>query len=98
MRYAFVNSLFNSIMACLLEPRYYKGDGNPYELKHKFDEYRSAISPAKGIKGKLNAAYDDYKHNHDGNVNKRVLIIVGVLILLFLLIIGFDLSIFFPKS
>ena len=80
------------------KPRYYKGDGSPYELKHKFDEHRSTVDPAKGIKSKLNAALDDYKHNPDDNVNRRVLIIIGVLILLFLFIIGFDLSIFFPKS
>ncbi len=80
------------------KPRYYKGDGNPYELKHKFDEHRSTVNPAKGIKGKFNAAFDDYNHNQDDHVNRRVLIIVGVLVLLFLIIIGFDLSIFFPKS
>ncbi|WP_179346104.1 riboflavin synthase subunit beta [Winogradskyella ursingii] len=79
-------------------PRYYKGEGSPYELKHKFDEYRKTVSPAKGIKGKINAAVDDYKHNPDDSVNKRVLIIVGVLILLFLFIIDFDLSIFLPNS
>lgn len=80
------------------KPQYYKGDGNPYELKHKFDEHRTTVNPAKGIKGKLNAAIDDYKHNQDDNVNKRVLIIVGILIFLFLFAIGFDLSIFFPNS
>jgi len=79
------------------KPRYYKGEGSPYELKHKFDDYRTAIHPAKGIKGKLNAALDDYKHNQNDSVNKRVLIIVAVLIFLFLVIIGFDLSIFLPQ-
>jgi len=79
-------------------PRYYKGDGNPYELKHKFDDYRTTVNPAKGLKGKFNAAIDDYNHNRDENVNRRVLIIVGILVLLFLLIIGFDLSIFLPNS
>lgn len=76
-------------------PRYYKGEGNPYELKHKFDEYRKTVSPAKGIKGKFNQAFDDYKNNHNEFANKRVLIIIGVLILIFLFIIDFDLSIFF---
>ncbi len=80
------------------KPRYYKGEGNPYELKHRFDEHRTTVSPAKGIKGKINAAVDDYKYNPDDSVNRRVLIIVAILVLLFLLIIGFDLSIFFPKS
>ena len=80
------------------KPRYYKGDGNPYELKHKFDEYRSTTNPAKGIKGKLNAAIEDYKYNPDDNVNRRVLIIIAILVVLFLFIIGFDLSIFFPNN
>lgn len=76
-------------------PRFYDGEGNPYELKHKFDDYRKTVIPPKGIKGKLNQALDDYKYNPDENANRRVLIIVGVLILIFLIIIEFDLSIFF---
>ena len=32
------------------QPRYYKGEGNPYEIKHKFDKFRSTIDPKKGIK------------------------------------------------
>ncbi|WP_370000265.1 riboflavin synthase subunit beta [Winogradskyella sp.] len=80
------------------KPRFYKGEGNPYELKHKFDDYRKTVNPPKGIKGKWNAALDEYQNDKDANVNKCVLIIAGVLILLFLIVIGFDLSIFFPKS
>lgn len=79
------------------KPRYYKGEGSPYELKHKFDQHRTTVNPPKGIKAKWNAAMDDYQ-NRDENVNRRVLIIVGILILLFLLVIGFDLSIFLPNS
>lgn len=79
-------------------PRYYKGEGNPYEVKHKFDEYRTTVAPPKGLKGKFNAAMDDYKHNQDSNSNRRVLIIVAALILIFLILIEFDLSIFFPSS
>jgi len=80
------------------KPQYYKGDGSPFEVKHKFDDQRTTVNPAKGIKGKFNAAIDDYRHNQDDSVNKRVFIIVAVLVLLFLFIIGFDLSIFLPKS
>ncbi len=79
-------------------PRYYKGEGNPYEVKHKFDEFRTTVGPPKGLKGKFNAAMDDYKYNHDSNSNRRVLIIVAALILIFLILIEFDLSIFFPSS
>ena len=77
-------------------PRYYKGEGSPYELKHKFDEYRKTVNPSKGIKGKFNDAFDDYK-NRDETVNKRVFIIVGILVLIFLFIIDFDLSIFYKS-
>lgn len=80
------------------KPRYYKGEGNPYELKHKFDDYRKTVNPPKGIKGKLNAALDEYNNDRDDNVNRRVLIIAGILVLLFLILIGFDLSIFLPTS
>ena len=79
-------------------PRYYKGDGNPYELKHKFDEFRVTARNDKGLKTKLNNALDDYKNNHDrSGANRRIMIIVGVLILAFLFIIDFDLSIFFSN-
>nr|WP_299368766.1 riboflavin synthase subunit beta [Winogradskyella sp.] len=80
------------------KPRYYKGEGSPYELKHKFDKYRKTINPPKGIKGKLNAALDEYQNDRDDTVNRRVFIIAGILILLFLFLIGFDLSIFLPQS
>ncbi|GAB4160554.1 MAG: hypothetical protein Tsb0033_16630 [Winogradskyella sp.] len=80
------------------KPRFYKGDGSPYEVKHKFDDYRKTVNPPKGIKGKWNAALDEYQNDRDEGVNKRVFIIAGILILLFLLFIGFDLSIFFPQS
>lgn len=77
-------------------PRYYKGEGSPFEVKHKFDEYRTTVNSAKGIKGKFNAALEDYK-NRDDSVNKRVYIILAVLVLIFLFIIDFDLSIFYSS-
>ncbi|WP_053992250.1 hypothetical protein [Mangrovimonas sp. TPBH4] len=79
-------------------PRYYKGEGSPYELKHKFDDYRQTVGNNRGLKTKVNNAWEDYKNNPDTmGANKRVLIIVGILILIFLIIIDFDLSIFFSK-
>lgn len=80
-------------------PRYFddKGEGNPFEIKHKFDEYRKTVGSNKGLKTKFNDALDDLKNNPDSQVNRRVLIIVIVLILIFLFIIDFDLSIFFSK-
>lgn len=77
-------------------PRYYEGDGNPYEIKHKFDDYRKTLDKV-GLKGKFQNAWDDYK-TQDKSATNRILIIAGVLVLIFLIIIGFDLSIFFPKG
>ncbi|SDB46392.1 hypothetical protein SAMN03097699_1504 [Flavobacteriaceae bacterium MAR_2010_188] len=76
-------------------PRYYKGEGNPFEIKNRFDEHRVTSGSMGGFKTKLNNAVGDYKHvpDRDG-ANKRVLLIIGALILIFLFIIDFDLSIF----
>ena len=81
------------------KPRYFddKGEGNPFEIKHKFDEFRKTVGSNKGLKTKLNNALDDFKNNPDKEANKRILIIIGVLVLVFLFIIDFDLSIFFSK-
>ena len=80
-------------------PRYFddKGEGNPFEIKHKFDEFRTTVGSNKSLKTKFNNALDDLKNNPDKEVNKRVLIIVAILVLIFLFIIDFDLSIFFSK-
>ncbi len=80
------------------QPRYYKGDGNPYELKGKFDEYRTTVGKSKSLKGKLNAALDEFKNSKNGGFNPTILILVGVLTLIFLFIIDFDLSIFLLKN
>lgn len=79
------------------QPRFYKGEGNPYEIKHKFDDFRKATGNTKGLKGKVTNALDDYKHNPDTQANRRVLIIIAILVLAFLVFIGFDLSIFFKN-
>ena len=78
-------------------PRYYKGEGSPYEIKHKFDDFRTTVGDNKNLKQKFNNAVEELKHNPDEAANRRILIIVAVLVFLFLLIIGFDLSIFFPN-
>ena len=81
------------------KPRYFddKGEGNPFEIKHKFDEFRKTVGSNRGLKTKLNNALDDFKNNPNKEANKRILIIIGVLVLVFLFIIDFDLSIFFSK-
>ena len=77
-------------------PRYIEGEGSPYEIKHKFDDFRKTIGKTN-LKGKIENAVDDYR-TADPAVNKRIFIIVGILILIFLFIIGFDLSIFLPTG
>ncbi|WP_299435631.1 riboflavin synthase subunit beta [uncultured Maribacter sp.] len=77
-------------------PRFYddKGEGNPYEIEHKFDKYRSTVGRNRGLKRKFNNVLDDVKREGDRNLRKRMVIILVVLILIFLFIIDFDLSIF----
>ncbi|MAN59371.1 MAG: riboflavin synthase subunit beta [Flavobacteriaceae bacterium] len=81
------------------EPRYYKqeGEGSPFQIKHKFDEYRSTIGDPLGFKGKVKAALHDLKQGQDRRVNRTIFVIVALFILLFLFIIDFDLSIFFTE-
>lgn len=80
------------------KPRYYKGEGNPYEISHKFDQFRTTVGKNKGIKDKFSSAYDELKDIRQTGVNKTILLIVGILVLLFLWFIDFDLSIFLPKD
>ncbi|KAB1159835.1 riboflavin synthase subunit beta [Tenacibaculum aiptasiae] len=80
------------------KPRYYKGDGNPYEVKHKFDEFRSTVGKKKGLKKKFNQALDEFKNSEYGGFNKTIVIIIIILVLIFLFIIDFDLSIFLSKN
>ena len=75
------------------QPRYYKGEGNPFKIEHKFDEFRVTAGKNKGLKGKFNDALSDLK-NSDKSVNKTIVYIVLILVFIFLYIIDFDLSIF----
>lgn len=77
-------------------PRHYQGSATPFKLESKYDKYRKATLDSKGLKGKFTTAWDDLKHNPDSKANRTVLIIVAVLVLAFLFIIDFDLSIFIP--
>ncbi len=79
-------------------PRYYKGDGNPYEVKHKFDEFRTTVGKRKSLKGKFNSAIDEFKNSKNGGFNSTIVIIIVILLLFFLFIIDFDLSIFLSKD
>ncbi|MBT8263055.1 MAG: hypothetical protein KJO05_09555 [Bacteroidia bacterium] len=77
-------------------PRYYKGkdeETTPYEMGTKFDKFVDTYN-----KNDFGAHWRDARKNmrNRGNVefNRTVLIIMAVLILIFLWIIDFDLSIF----
>lgn len=74
-------------------PRYYKGEGNPYEIKHKFDEFRTTVGK-RNLKQKFNDAVDELKKSESRGTNKTILIIVAILVFIFLYFIDFDLSIF----
>lgn len=80
-------------------PRYFddKGEGSPFQIKHKFDDYRKTVGSNTGLKTKFKTAINELKESPDREVNRRILIIVLVLLLVFLFIIDFDLSIFFSK-
>lgn len=78
------------------QPRYYddKGQGNPFEIKGKFDEYRVTLGSDKGLKAKFKKALSDFKYNQNKEATRRMLIVIVILVLVFLFIIDFDLSIF----
>jgi len=78
-------------------PRYYKGEGSPYEMKHKFDDFRTTVGANKGIKARFDTALDELKNSPDEAANRRILIIVAILVVVFLFVIDFDLSIFFSR-
>ncbi len=77
-------------------PRYYEnnGEGSPFQIEHKFDKFRSTVGDNKGLKGKFVNAWEDLRDSSNRDTNLRVLAIIAVLILVFLFIIDFDLSIF----
>jgi len=78
------------------KPRYYSTDkeGSPYKMGNRFDAYRTTIGSTGGVKKRLSTAWDDLQSSRGRGVNKMILIIMAVLILAFLYIIDFDLSIF----
>ena len=76
------------------KPRYFEGEGNPYEINHKFDQFRTTTGKNKGLKAKLKSAVEEFRNTENKGINKTILVIIGILILIFLFIIDFDLSIF----
>lgn len=80
-------------------PRYFddKGEGNPFQIEHKFDKFRSTVGDNVGLKGKFFKAWHDVRGSSSRDSYLRILIIIGVLLIIFLFIIDFDLSIFSIK-
>ncbi len=79
------------------KPRHYAfdGEGSPFTMGHKFDEFRTTVGDNKGLKGKFKTAWADLRQSSDRNANRRLIVIIAILVLLFLFIIEFDLSIFY---
>ena len=80
-------------------PRYYddKGKGNPFEIHPKFDDFRKATVDNKGLANKFKTAWADLEEKSDRKTNTRLYIIIAILLLIFLFIIDFDLSIFYSN-
>ncbi|WP_339699058.1 riboflavin synthase subunit beta [uncultured Marixanthomonas sp.] len=80
-------------------PRYYKndGEGSPYSIKHKFDEYRSTVGGNSGLKNKFKTAWEDLQQSKNRRANRTIILIVAIFIFIFLYIIDFDLSIFYQN-
>ncbi len=78
------------------KPRYYKGEGNPYEIKHKFDHFRTTTGN-KNLKDKFTNAFEELRSSESKGTNKTILITIAILVFIFLYIIDFDLSIFQQK-
>lgn len=79
------------------KPRHYEfdGDGSPYSMGHKFDQFRTTVGDNKGLKGKFTTAWADLRRSSEKNANIRLIVIIAILVLIFLFIIEFDLSIFY---
>ncbi|MFP2994478.1 riboflavin synthase subunit beta [Spongiivirga sp. MCCC 1A20706] len=78
------------------EPRYYdnEGEDRPFKMDGRFTKYSKLYNNSDhSLKGKVNRAMNDL-NNQDPMVNRRIMIIVAILLFIFLYIIDFDLSIF----
>lgn len=78
-------------------PRYYddNGEGNPYKFEQRFDKYRKSTLDNKGVVTKFKTAWSELRESSDQRATRLTLLIVAILVLIFLFIIDFDLSIFY---
>ena len=79
------------------KPRHYEfdGEGSPFSMEHKFDQFRTTVGDNKGLKGKFKTAWSELRQTSDRKTSRRLIVIIAILVLLFLFIIEFDLSIFY---
>ena len=70
-------------------PHFYKSERSPFEIKHKFDDQRVTIEKIN-LKGKFVNAIDDLKTNPNTLANRKVSIIILILICVFLWILVCD--------
>lgn len=77
-------------------PRFYDngGEGSPFEIKQRFDDHRTTITSSGNIVKRFKRAWADYRDNENRKANRRTIYIAAVLVLIFLFLIDFDLSIF----
>lgn len=78
------------------EPRYYKSDkeGSPFKVEGRFDDHRKSFTYGGGLKSRFSTAWDELQENRKGGYNRTIMIIIFILVLLFLWMIDFDLTIF----
>jgi hypothetical protein len=76
-------------------PRYFKGKEvhNPFDFESKFIRDRETIS-YNDLRGHWSDARKNSRNRGNRSINRRLIIIISVLVLIFLMIIDFDLSIF----
>lgn len=76
-------------------PRYYEGKEvhNPYDFESKFIRNRETVN-YNDFRGHWSEARKGSRHRGNRLVNRRLIVIIAVLVLIFLAIIDFDLSIF----
>ncbi|MFM1878349.1 MAG: hypothetical protein RLZZ241_1215 [Bacteroidota bacterium] len=78
-------------------PRFYdnQGQGSPFKIEHKLDQFRTTAEGPGGLKTRWNRALGDLRQEGDTQQRYRFLIILAILIFIALFILDFDLSIFF---
>jgi hypothetical protein len=54
------------------QPRYYKGEGSPFKMEHRFDVFCSTAQPLRGLKNKFFWAIDDFKSGEESKKNQLI--------------------------